>query len=170
MQNAYLELGQIVNTQGLKGFMKVNSFTDEITRFEELKTIYIEFKKELIEFEIEDVKYHKNQVLLKLKNVDTIEEAEKYRNCYIKIARKDAKKLPKDTFFIADLLGLDVYTDEDQKLGVLSDIYPTGSNDVYVVKEEETGKQILLPGIAEVIKKVDIENKKIVVHIIQGLL
>lgn len=170
MQNAYLELGQIVNTQGLKGVMKVNPFTDEITRFEELKTIYIEMKKELIEFEIEDIKYHKNQVLLELKGIDTIEEAEKYRNCYIKIARKDAKKLPKDTYFIADLLGLDVYTDEDKKIGILSDIYPTGSNDVYVVKEEETGKQILLPGIAEVIKQVDIENKKIIVHIINGLL
>lgn len=170
MQNAYLELGQIVNTQGLKGVMKVNSFTDEITRFEELKTIYIELKKELIEFEIEYVKYHKNQVLLKLKGIDTIEEAEKYKNYYIKIARKDAKKLPKDTYFIADLLGLEVYTDEDKKIGILDDIYPTGSNDVYVVKEEETGKQILLPGIAEVIKKVDIENKKIIVHIINGLL
>ena len=170
MQNAYFELGQIVNTQGLKGVIKVNSFTDEITRFEELKTIYIEVKKELIEFEIEDVKYHKNQVLIKLKGIDTIEQAEKYKNCYIKIARKDAKKLPKDTYFIADLLGLEVYTDENKKIGILDDIYPTGSNDVYVVREEETGKQILLPGIAEVIKKVDIENKKIIVHIINGLL
>lgn len=170
MQNAYLELGQIVNTQGLKGVMKVNAFTDEITRFEELETIYIEYKKELIEFEIEDVRYHKNQVLLKLKGIDIIEEAEKYKNCYIKIARKDAKELPEDTYFIADLLGLEIYTDENSKLGILSDIYPTGSNDVYVVKDEETGKQILLPGIAEVIKKVDLENKKIIVHIIEGLL
>lgn len=153
----------------MKGLLKVNPFTDEITRFEELKKVLIEHKKELLEYEIEDVKYHKNQVLLKLKKIDTIEEAQKYKGDYLKIDRKDAKKLPKGTYFIADLIGLDVYTDSNEYLGKVDDIFPTGSNDVYVVKNDE-GKQILLPGISDVIKQIDIDNSKIIVTIIKGLI
>lgn len=165
----YLEVGQIVNTNGLKGLLKVNPFTDDMKRFEELKTVLILHKKELIEFEIEDVKYQKNQVLLKLKGIDSIEEAEKYKEDYIKINRKDAKKLPKDTYFIADLIGLEVYTDSNEYLGKVDDIFPTGSNDVYVVKDN-LGKQILLPGIKDVIKQIDIEKNKIIVTLIKGLI
>lgn len=165
----YLEIGQIVNTSGLKGLVKINPFTDDITRFENLKTIYVIVGKERKEFEIEDVKYQKKQVLLKLKGIDTIEEAEKYRECYLQIDRKDAVKLPEDTYFIADLIGLEVYTIENTLLGKIEDVFPTGSNDVYVVKDE-LGKQILLPAIGDVVKQVDLVNKKVVVEIIEGLL
>ena len=86
--------------------------------------------------EIEEVKYHKDMVLLKLKGIDDMTEAEKYKGFYLKIDRKDAKKLPKDTYFIADILGLEVYTDEGELLGKVDDIFSTGANDVYVVKDE----------------------------------
>lgn len=165
----YLEVGQIVNTFGIKGQVKVKPFTDDIKRFDELKEIYIEKKNELNLFQIEQVNYSKNMVILKLKGVDNPEEAEKLRNCYIKIDRKNAKKLPKDTYFIADLIGLDVYTDENKLLGKVDDIYNSGSSDIYVVKDE-LGKQILLPAIKEVLKQVDLENGKIIVHLIKGLI
>lgn len=165
----YLEVGQIVNTNGLKGLLKINPFTDDITRFERLKTIFIEHKKELLEFEIESVRYQKKQVLLKLKGIDTIEEAEKYREDYLKINRNREEKLPEDTYYIVDLIGLDVYTENGELLGKLDDIFYTGSNDVYVVKNSE-GKQILLPAISDVIKNIDLEQKKIVVNLIEGLL
>lgn len=165
----YMEIGQIVNVTGLKGMMKVNPFTDDITRFEDLEEIYIEYDKELIVFSIEKVGYQKRQVLLKLKNIDTIEDAEKYRNCYLKINRKDAVKLPKDTYFISDLIDIEVYTLEGDKLGKIEDIFSTGSNDVYVVKQE-SGKQILLPAIADVIRKVDLQKKRIDVKLLEGLL
>lgn len=165
----YLEVGQIVNTFGIKGQVKVTPFTDDIKRFDELKEIYIEKKNELKLFQIEQVNYSKNMVILKLKGVETPEEAEKLRNCYIKIDRKDAKKLPEGTYFIADLIGLDVYTDENKLLGKVDDIYNTGSSDIYVVKDE-LGKQILLPAIKEVLKQVDLENGKIIVHLIKGLI
>ena len=164
----YLEIGQIVNTFGIKGQVKIVPFTDDITRFDELKEIYVEKKNELKLFQIEQVNYKKNMVILKLKGIETVEEAEKLRNCYLKIDRKDAKKLPKDTYFIVDLLGLDVYTDEGKLLGKVDDIYNAGSSDIYVVKDE-LGKQILLPAIKDVLKEVDLENKKIIVHIIKGL-
>ena len=164
----YLEIGQIVNTFGIKGQVKIVPFTDDITRFDELKEIYVEKKNELKLFQIEQVNYKKNMVILKLKGIETVEEAEKLRNCYLKIDRKDAKKLPKDTYFIVDLVGLDVYTDEGKLLGKVDDIYNAGSSDIYVVKDE-LGKQILLPAIKDVLKEVDLENKKIIVHLIKGL-
>ena len=165
----YFEVGQIVNTNGLKGLLKINPFTDDITRFERLKTIFIEHKKELLEFEIESIRYQKKQVLLKLKGIDTIEEAEKYREDYLKINRNKEEKLPEDTYYIVDLIGLDIYTEDGELLGKLDDVFSTGSNDVYVVKNGE-GKQILLPAISDVIKNIDLEQKKIVVNLIEGLL
>lgn len=164
----YLEIGQIVNTFGIKGQVKIVPFTDDITRYDELKEIYVEKKNELKLFQIEQVNYKKNMVILKLKGIETVEEAEKLRNCYLKIDRKNAKKLPKDTYFIVDLLGLDVYTDEGKLLGKVDDIYNAGSSDIYVVKDE-LGKQILLPAIKDVLKEVDLENQKIIVHLIKGL-
>ena len=112
-----MEIGQIVNTYGIKGFVKVQPFTDNIRRFEDLRQIYLQLKKGLETFEIEEIKYHKQMVLLKLKGIDDINEAEKYRNCYLKIDRKDAVNLPEDTYFIADLLEMEVTTEEGEMLG-----------------------------------------------------
>ena len=166
--NDFLEIGQIVNSYGIKGFFKVVPFTDDITRFDDLKNIYIEKNKKLEKKEVEDVKYHKNLVLLKIKGIDDINDTEQYKNCYLKIDRKDAVELPADTYFINDLMGIEVYTEENEFLGNIVDIFPTGSNDVYVVKDE-LGKQILLPAIGEVIKNVDVKTRKMIVRIIPGL-
>ena len=164
----YLEIGQIVNTHGLKGHVKIVPLTDDIHRFEELKKIYIAFRKELIECNIQDIKYVKNMVILKFTEFDNINDVEKFKGSYLKIKREDAKKLPKNTYFIADLIGLNVYDQNEVKIGILEDIFKTGSNDVYVVKTDD-GKQILLPAISKVIKKIDIEQGKIIVDISEGV-
>lgn len=164
-----LEIGQIVNTFGIKGEVKVKPFTEDIRRFDKLKKVNIQQKNSKKEYEIENVKYHKEMVILKLKGIDKIEQAELLKNSYLKIDRNDEEPLEKGTYYIVDLLGLSVYTDENILLGTLDDIYNTGSNDIYVVKDE-LGKQTLLPAIQDVIKQIDMENKKIIVHIIKGLL
>ena len=164
-----LEIGQIVNTFGIKGFVKVNHWVKDVTRFDDLKKVYIKIRKELKELEIEEVKYHKNQVLLKFKGVETVEQAEMLRNAILEIDRKDAIPLEEGEYFIADLLESEVYTDDGEKLGILEDIFNTGSNDIYVVKNE-LGKSILLPRIKDVFKEIDVENKKIIVHLIEGLI
>ena len=164
----YFEVGQIVNTFGVMGFVKVKPFTDDLERFEELKKVYICKKDNMEEVNILEVKYHKNMVLLKLEGIDNMTDAEKLKGLYLKIDRKDAKKLPEGTYFIADLIGLDVFSDEGKLLGKVDDIYSTGANDIYVVKDE-LGKQLLLPSIPDVIKEVDLENEKIIVHLIKGL-
>ena len=165
----YLEIGQIVNTNGLKGFVKVNPFTDNIRRFEELEKVYVDNNNSIQEFEIETVRYNKNQVMIKFKEIDTIEQAEKLRNCFIKISREDAIVLPEDSYFIVDLIGLNVYTKSSEYLGKIDDVYSTKSNDIYVVKNEE-GKQILLPAIKQVIENIDLIEKKIIVNLIEGLI
>lgn len=168
MKQEYFEIGQIVNTFGIKGFVKIVPFTDDLERFEELESVFVVKQRELIEMQIEEVKYHKNLVLVKFKGIEDINMAEKYKGCYIKIKRENARKLPKDTYFIADLIGIDVYDENGNLLGKVDDIFNNKSHDVYVIKDD-LGKQILLPSTKEVIKDVDVENNKIVVHLIDGL-
>ena len=165
----YLEIGQIVNTFGIKGMVKVKPFSENLKRFDELKKVYIENKKVRKEYEIEEVKYHKDMILIKFKGVDNPEEAELLRTSYLVVDRKTQEPLEEGTYYVVDMLGLEVYTDEGELLGNLEDIFNTGSNDIYVVKNE-LGKQILLPAIADVIKNIDMENKKIIVHLIPGLI
>ncbi len=164
-----LEIGQIVNTFGIKGMVKVKPFTDDIRRFDELKTVYVEKNSNQTEYEIEEVKYHKDMVLIKFKGIDKVEQAEMLRNSYLTVSRDSVEKLEEGRYYIVDLLGLEVYTDEQVLLGTLEDIFNTGSNDIYVVKDKQ-GKQILLPAIQDVIKQIDIENKKIIVHLLPGLI
>ena len=164
-----LEIGQIVNTFGIKGMVKVKPFTDDIRRFDELKTVYVERNSNQTEYEIEEVKYHKDMVLIKFKGIDRVEQAEMLRNSYLTVSRDSVEKLEEGRYYIVDLLGLEVYTDEQILLGTLEDIFNTGSNDIYVVKDKQ-GKQILLPAIQDVIKQIDIENKKIIVHLLPGLI
>lgn len=165
----YLEIGQIVNTLGLKGMVKIVPFTDDIHRFDELKSVMLERNQQKTEYEIEQVMYRKNMVYLKFKGIDRVEEAERLRNSILKIHRSEGAKQDEDSYYIVDLLGLPVYSDEGKKLGVLEDIFNTGSNDIYVVKDE-LGKQILLPAISDVIKNIDLEQGRITVHVVKGLM
>ena len=164
----YFEIGQIVNTHGVKGQVKVNPFTDDLERFEELESILVIKNKDMIEMKIEEVKYHKNMVLIKFKGIENPEQADLLRQCYLLVDRADEEPLEEGTYYIVDMIGLEVYTEEGELLGILEDIFNTGSNDIYVVKNE-LGKQILLPSIPDVIKKIDMPNKKVIVHLLPGL-
>lgn len=166
----FLEIGQIVNTFGIKGMVKVNPFTDDIKRFDRLKKVYVETRGTKKQYEIEEVKYHKDMVLIKFKGIDKVEDAELLRNSYLKVARKDEPKLDEGTYYIADLIGLDVYSDDGVLLGKLDDIFNNGGKcDIYQVKKQD-GKQILLPAISDVIKEINLEQEKIVVHLLKGLI
>lgn len=163
MQDKF-EVGKIVNTFGIKGEVKIMPYTDNVGQFKKVKNIYVNDVK----MEIESTKYQKNVVILKLKGIDDMTSAEELRGSIIKVDRSK-KKLPEGTYYIVDLIGSEVYTDEGKLLGILEDIYNTGANDIYTVKTDE-GKEILLPSIKEVIKDIDLENKKITVHILKGLI
>lgn len=160
-----IEVGQIVNTHGLRGDVKVMPWCDEPELFHELEYVLIDD----LEFEIEKSSIHKNMVLLKLKGIDHINDAERYRNKILTVFREDLGELPEGTYYICDLLGCTVVCDDGRELGKICDIIKTGSNDVYVV-ENEARQQVLIPVIDEVIKSVDTLEKLIVITPIKGLI
>lgn len=163
MQDKF-EVGKIVNTFGIKGEVKVNLYTEDISNFKNNSKVYVNDK----EMQVENSRLQKNVLILKLKGIENMTEAEELRGSIITIDRSK-KELPKGTYYIADLVGLDVYTDEGILLGKVTDIYNTGANDIYTVKTQD-GKEVLLPAIKDVIKQVDIQNEKIIVHILKGLI
>jgi 16S rRNA processing protein RimM len=169
MENNFV-IGEIVNTQGIKGEVRVVPQTDDITRFELLKSVFILRRGTLEEREIQSVRYHKQFVLLKLKGIDDMTTAEGYKGCELQIPAEEALPCGEDEYYIRDLYGMSVYTDEGELLGELGDILFTGANDVYVVKPVDTDKKdILLPAIKQCILSVDVPNKKMVVKLMEGL-
>jgi 16S rRNA processing protein RimM len=165
----YLRVGVITTTHGIHGEVKVFPTTDDITRFNDLKQVIIDTGKELIFMEVENIKFLKQQVIVKFIGIDDINEIEKYRGKDILVSRENAVKLDTGEFYICDLIASEVFTDEGLKLGMLTEILQTGANDVYVVKTEDN-REVLLPSIKECIIDVDPINKKIIVHIMNGIL
>ena len=159
-----MEIGKIVNTHGLKGHVKVEPWCDGIETFEYLDSIFIKGT----EYNIESVKPHKNILLLKLKNIDDINVAEGFKGAIITADREKLPPLPEGTYYITDIIGLEVYEDE-KYIGKISDWIETGSNNVYVIKRPK-GKDVLIPAIDDVIKKIDIENKTMSVKLLEGLM
>lgn len=159
-----MEIGKIVNTHGLKGHVKVEPWCDGIETFEYLDSIFIKGT----EYNIESVKPHKNIFLLKLKNIDDINVAEGFKGAIITADREKLPPLPEGTYYITDIIGLEVYEDE-KYIGKISDWIETGSNNVYVIKRPK-GKDVLIPAIDDVIKKIDIENKTMSVKLLEGLM
>jgi 16S rRNA processing protein RimM len=164
----YLNIGQIVNTHGIRGEVKVYPLTDDASRFDKLKEVFIEEKGELSKYQVESAKHLKNTVILKLKGVETMNDAERLRQQYIKVGRWDAVRLPKDSFFICDLIESEVYDIHGEFLGKLRDVFQTGSNDVYVVKDDT--REILIPALKSVVKEINLQNKKIIVDLPEGLI
>ena len=164
-----LRVGVITSTHGVRGEVKVFPTTDEKERFKDLKKVILDMGKEQKVLEIQSVRFFKNLVILKFKGIDNINDIEMYKGKDLLVTREDAVPLEEGEYFIADLLDLDVYSDEDEKIGVLYDVMQTGANDVYVVKTEE-GKEILLPAIDECILDINLEESRMTVHIMEGLL
>lgn len=165
----FFQIGVISSTHGIKGEVKVFPTTDEVNRFKKLKEVYMDTGKERLILHPESVKFFKQFVILKFKEFNDINEIEQYRNKSLLVDREHAVKLKKDEYFIADLMGLKVMTDEGELLGILKDVLQTGANDVYIVETSE-GKEVLLPAIKECVLKVDVEAGEVLVHIMPGLL
>lgn len=164
-----LQVGAITSTHGIKGEVKVFPTTDDVNRFKKLKEVVLDTGKEQITLQIQGVKFFKQFVILKFKGIDNINDIEKYKGKSLFVTRENAVKLEKDEYFIADILGSTVEDEDGNILGILKDVIVTGANDVYVVENEE-GKELLFPAIKECVLNVDVEQSKITVHIMPGLL
>lgn len=163
-----LRVGVITSPHGVRGEVKVFPTTDDAKRFKSLKNVLLDTGKEKLPLDIENVKFFKNMVILKFKGYDNINDIERYRQKDLLITREQAVKLEEDEYFITDLIGLAVLDEEGVRLGTVKDVMETGANDVYVV-EQENGRELLLPAIGDCILDVDIENRIMKVHVLDGL-
>lgn len=165
----YLDIGKIINTHGVKGEVKVIPFTDDPERYRKLKQVYLDRPSGLETYHISGVKFFKNTVIIKFKEINDMETAEALKETVIKIERKDAVKLPKNSYFVCDILGCEVIDENGRSLGILKDVLQTGANDVYVVRNENN-REILIPAIKSVVERISLEDKKINVTLPKGLL
>lgn len=162
-----LRVGVITSTHGVRGEVKVFPTTDDAKRFKTLKKVILD-GREPLELSIEQVKFFKNMVILKFKGYDNINDVEMFRKKSLYVTRENAVKLKKNEYFIADLIGLKMISDEGEDLGELTDVLQTGANDVYVISKEGAD-DILLPAIKDCVKQVDIEGGTMQVHLLDGL-
>ena len=167
MLQQYLEVGKITNVHGLMGEVRVQPWADSPEFLCRFKTLYVD--KTHWPIQVERARVHKNMVILKFDGVDTMNEVEGWRQKDLLITRDQAIPLEEDEFFITDLIGLNVVTDEGETLGTLTDVMETGANDVYCVKTPE-GKELLLPAIRDCILDVDLDKEEMLVHVLPGLL
>lgn len=165
----YLQVGVIASTHGIRGEVKVFPTTDDVKRFQNCKQLLLDTGKERIELEVEGVKYFKQFVILKFQGIDSINDVECYKGKSLLVARENAVKLRKGEYFIADLIGLVVCNEAGENIGVLEDVLQTGANDVYHIRLSD-GRELLLPAIRECVLEVDVENRWMKIHIMEGLL
>lgn len=164
-----LQVGVVTATHGLKGEVKVFPTTDDPNRFRRLKEVILDTGREERVLEIEGVKFFKQMVILKFKGFDDIGDVEKFRRGTLFVTRENAVKLKKNEYFIADLIGMQVENEDGSELGTLQDVISTGANDVYDVRLSD-GRQLLIPAIRECILSVDVEEGRMRVHLLDGLL
>ena len=164
----YIKVGRIINTHGIRGELKVFPLTDNLDRFDDLKIVYIGNNKEKVE--IEQVKYHKGLAIIKLKEFDNINQVLKFKDDFLYIDVEDKVELPEDHYFIFDIVDCNVYDTKGRKIGVVTDVLQYTSNDVYVVKDKEKNKEYLIPAVKEFVVDIDVENKKIIIDPIEGMI
>ena len=163
-----LQVGIITSTHGVRGEVKVYPTTDDPRRFRRLKEVVLDTGREKLNLEIEGVKFFKQFVILKFKGLDNINDIEKYRQKSLYVTRKNAVRLQRDEYFIADLIGLKVQDEDGTELGTVKDVIETGANDVYIVDRVD-GEEVLLPAIHDCVLDVDVEKNTMTVHLMKGL-
>ena len=162
-------IGHVIRPHGLTGLLRIVSYAQSKETFLQAGSVFVNTgQNELCERKVISIGPHRSFYLLRLPGLNSIDQAEIFRGAGILIRKDSLVKRDEDEFFWHELLGLDVYAITGQYLGVLKEIFPTGSNDVYVV--ENQGKEFLIPAIHQVVKEINIPQKRMVISPIRGLL
>ena len=164
-----LQVGVITQPHGVRGEVKVFPTTDDPVRFKKLKKVILDTGKEKLDLEVEHVKFFKQFVIVKFKEFDNINDIERYKRCPLLVTRENAVPREEDEYFVADMIGIKVITEDGTEFGTLSDVMETGANDVYVIDSKEHG-EVLMPAIKECVLNVDMESGIITVHLMSGLI
>lgn len=163
-----LKVGIIANTHGLRGEVKVYPTTDDARRYLDLEQVILDTGTEKKVMKIENVRFFKNMVILKFQGIDNINDVEKYKKKDLYVTREQAVPLGENEYFVADLIGLRAVSDEGEDLGELASVIQTAANDVYVLKKEGES-DILVPAIKECVKRVEVGEGRIEIHLLPGL-
>ncbi len=163
------QVGVVTSAHGVRGEVKVYPTTDDPRRFKRLKEVILDGGAGDVLLEIEGVKFFKKFVILKLKGVESPEDAAKLRQKSLYVTRENAVRLGRDEYFIADLMGLRVSDENGEEIGVLREVLETGANDVYIIDLKD-GRELLLPAIKECVLNVDVEAGEMQIHILDGLI
>ena len=163
-----LQVGVITTTHGIRGEVKVYPTTDDAHRFDYLESVLLDTGKELCELEIQRVKYFKQFVILKFRDLDNINDIEPYKGKSLYVTRDFAVPLEENEYYIADLIDMDVFLEDGSLFGTLKDVMETGANDVYVIHTTDK-KEVLVPAIKDCVKEVDVEQNKMIIHLLKGL-
>ena len=163
-----LQVGVITTTHGIRGEVKVYPTTDDAHRFDYLESVLLDTGKDLWDMEIQRVKYFKQFVILKFRDVDNINDIEPYKGKSLYVTRDFAVPLEENEYYIADLIDMDVFLEDGSLFGTLKDVMETGANDVYVIHTTDK-KEVLVPAIKDCVKEVDVEQNKMIIHLLKGL-
>ena len=164
----FLQVGVISSTHGIRGEVKVFPTTDDPMRFKKLKKVFLDTGRERLELEVQSVRFFKQFAIVKFKGIDNINDIEKYKGKGIFVPREDAVPLDEDEYYIADLIGMEVFT-EDRHFGVVKDVMETGANEVYIIESDEHG-EVLIPAIRQCVLDVNVEEKKMKIRLMDGLI
>lgn len=164
----FLQVGVISSTHGIRGEVKVFPTTDDPMRFKKLKKVFLDTGRERLELEVQSVRFFKQFAIVKFKGIDNINDIEKYKGKGIFVPREDAVPLDEDEYYIADLIGMEVFT-EDGHFGVVKDVMETGANEVYIIESDEHG-EVLIPAIRQCVLDVNVEEMKMKIRLMDGLI
>lgn len=164
MEERLFTVGAVAGAHGIRGDIKVFPMTDDIEKFKTLSTILLSDKRGTAEYKIEKAWYHKKFVMLKLEGIDTMDDALSLKGAEVKVSEEFAVPLEEGEFYWRDLLDMEVYTDEGENLGKITNILETGANDVY-----EVNKTLYIPAIKDCVLDIDVASKKMTVHLLEGL-
>ncbi|HUU50931.1 MAG TPA: ribosome maturation factor RimM [Nitrospinota bacterium] len=159
-----ISIGKVVKTQGNKGDLRVLPYLNYPEHFKELDFVFIKDKK----LKVLNIKSHKQFIILKLEGCDSIDRGREFIDYSIKIPKDKLKTLPSDQFYWHDIEGLTVFDEDGHLYGKIEEIIPTGSNDIFVVRNKD--KETLIPAIKDVIKDINLAKKKVIIHLINGLI
>lgn len=165
----YLRVGVITTTHGLRGEVKVFPTTDSKERFLEIDEVVLRTSREKTVLHIEKVRFFKQLVIVKFKEYNRIEDVENLKQAELYVSRDNAAPLEEGEYYIGDLIGMKVFTDDGEEFGEISDVMETGANDVYVIDTQKYG-EVLIPAIKQCILEVDIQSERMTIHLLPGLI
>jgi len=163
-----ITIGKITRTRGLKGEVVISPLTDDPERFFLLKEVWISGKEKSKIFQIEKVKKFKEKIFLKFQGIDSPEAAKPLVNSFLEIQKESLPPLPQNRYYVFDIIGLEVLTTQGKKIGVIKDVISLPANDVYTVKSGT--KEYDIPATKEVVKKIDLHKRIMIIEPLEGLL